>query len=113
MVNMHAHAGPYEVKDNGVGCGHRSLDQDGCAEAITTLKYAGVLETGNWSHAPYGCFVGHPYDNWQYAYFNSQHGQTGRDIYKSICLACTYFILIIENLHYMKVYIIILNFDCC
>ena len=95
MVNMNAHAELYAVKDNGTGCGNKSLDQHDCRKAVSALKYAGVLEIGSWAHAPYGCFVGHPYDNWQYAYFNSQDGQTGREIYKSICSSSTYFLLFI------------------
>ena len=89
MININAHADKFTVLDNGPGCGNASLDKDECAKAVAALKFVGRLETGNWSHAPHGCFVGHPYDNWGYAYFNNGHGQTGRDIYKSICFAST------------------------
>ena len=91
MDNMQVNADQYEVKDNGPGCECQSLDQNGCRKAAAALGYTRVLETGSWSHAPYGCFVGHPYDDWEYVYFNSQNGVIGRDIYKSICLVSTYF----------------------
>ena len=83
--------------DNGPGCGINSLDIYECVNAVTALGYPGAVLEVSWSHAPYGCFVGHSRDNWAYSYFNSQHGQTGRDIYKSICNSGMYLISIILN----------------
>ena len=92
MVNMQKVPGRYTALDNGPGCGDRSLDKDECAKAAKTLGYTDVVTEGSWGHQPYGCLVGHPSDNWIMTYFNNQHGQTGRNVYKSICLASTYFI---------------------
>ena len=84
--------------DNGPGCGSNSLDKNECAPAVAEFGYRGAVLEGSWSHAPYGCFVGHPSDNWANSYFNSQHGQTGRNVYKSICNSGMYFISIILNI---------------
>ena len=73
--------------DNGPSCGliDKLADSNECGKAAASLGYSGSVQSGSWGHAPYGCFVGHPYDNWKYTYFNSQKGQTGRGVYKSIC----------------------------
>lgn len=78
----------YVDVDNGPGCGNLTVPQHECLQAIQALGYSDQsLQVGSWSWAPYGCLVGHPADSWQYAYWNSQNGQTGRDIYRSICYA--------------------------
>ena len=81
----------YDTFDNGPGCGDMLLDKDECAHAAVLLGYSGAVREGSWSSAPYGCHVGESDNSWQNTYFNFQHGQTGRDIYKSICRASTYF----------------------
>ena len=76
----------YEVLDNGPGCGLFSLSEDECKTAATSLGYSNNVMKIDVLHAPYGCHVGHPYDNWIRTYFNVNiTGQTGRDKYKSIC----------------------------
>ena len=55
-------------------------------EYATKLGYNGTaLQAGSWGHAPFGCFIGHPADNWSYLYYNSQSGQTGKDVYRTLC----------------------------
>ena len=57
-------------------------------EYATKLGYNGAaLQAGSWGHAPLGCFIGHPADNWSHLYYNSQSGQTGRDVYRTLCNA--------------------------
>ena len=78
----------YVVRADGPGCGINSLsDSDECATAAAAHGYRGQVQTGSWSWAPYGCFVGdEQYRNeWKHTYFNNQHGTTGAKIYKSIC----------------------------
>ena len=76
----------YEVLDNGPGCGSFSLSMDECKTAATSLGYSGNVRKNDVGHAPYGCHVGHPTDNWTKTYFNVEiTGQTGREKYKSIC----------------------------
>ena len=76
----------FEEKDNGPGCGLLSLTEDECKTADVALSYSNTVETINVAHAPYGCFIGHPTDGWKNTYFNKRKsGQTGRDVYKSIC----------------------------
>ena len=78
----------YVDVDNGPGCGNLTVPFHECLQAIESLGYVvHTLQYGSFSWAPYGCFVGHPVDNWQYAYWNSQDGQTGRDVYRSVCYA--------------------------
>ena len=78
--------GQYEAIDNGPGCGSLSLNENECRTAAASLGYTGVMIKGNWGHSPYGCHVAHPSDGWKYTHFNeNQRGQTGRNIYRSIC----------------------------
>ena len=76
----------YEAIGNGPGCGNLSLNENECRTAPARLGYTGVMNKGNWGHAPYGCHVGTPSDGWKHTYFNeNQGGKTGNDIYRSIC----------------------------
>jgi len=80
-----ATAGIFEL-ENGPGCGESSIENaEECTKAAAELGYTAAARAGSWSHAPLGCFVGHPTDSWRNTYFNTQAGQTGRDIYRSIC----------------------------
>jgi hypothetical protein len=76
----------YEAMDNGPSCGLLSITEDECKIAATSLGYSNAMKTINVGHAPYGCFVGHPGDGWKNTWFNeNKNGQTGQDVYKSIC----------------------------
>ena len=77
----------YEAHDNGPKCSADTIITDAatCQLAAQGLGYTGTVVSGSWGHAPKGCAVGHPTDNWKDTYFNSYDGQTGRSIYRSIC----------------------------
>ena len=81
----------YVELPNGPGCGLASVSNSNeCWKAAKLLGYTANGMSGSWGHAPYGFFVS-PYDGGAYVYFNQQHGQTGRDIYKSICRGMNFF----------------------
>jgi len=81
----------FVMLENGPGCGDASITTAGeCGEAAASLGYEASVTSGSWGHAPLGCFVGHPIDGWTHTYFNSQAGQTGRDVYRSLCLGEAY-----------------------
>ena len=77
----------YYTLDNGPGCesDQEISDPDECKKAANQLEIGGEFLSGSWGHAPKGCFVGHPNDGYNHTFFNSQNGETGRLIYKSIC----------------------------
>ena len=78
----------YQAKADGPGCADgRDVEKENCKRAAEKLGFTGIFETGNWNHAPPGCFVGHPKDSWAYVYFNDIEtgGSVGKSEYKSIC----------------------------
>ena len=79
-------SGMYAAVKDGLGCGKGSLNEDLCKLAAMELGYTTAMSTGDWGHAPYGCFVGHPRDGWNYTYFNqNKQGKKGNKNYRSIC----------------------------
>ena len=74
--------------DNGPGCDDGlDVDEQECAAAAEKLGFIGSFKVGSWDHAPPGCFVGHPGDNWTKIYFNKiAKGTLGQAKYKSICM---------------------------
>ena len=78
----------YEALEDGPGCADgRDVKRENCKRAAEKLGYTGTFAIGDWNHGPPGCFVGHPYDNWEYVYFNiiETGGSVGKSEYKSIC----------------------------
>ena len=76
----------YVEKATGAGCGSELIrTADECSSAAASLGYSADVISQAVTHAPLGCFVGHPSDAWHYTYFNTVCGETGREIYKSIC----------------------------
>ena len=74
---------------NGPKCetnGKISVKKFECLEVAKLYGYSvTTVHTGSWTHAPYGCFVGHPNDNWAKLFFNSISGTTGSSEYKTFC----------------------------
>ena len=93
--------------ENGPKCEQiqkESVSQANCQSVAKSLGYKGTLHVGSWGHAPFGCFAGHPGDNWSYLYYNTRSGQTGRDRYRTFCKSTTksgntVFTLMIESWH--------------
>ena len=77
----------YNALPNGPGCSGSTaiLNAHECGIAAATLGFSRSVHSGSWSHAPRGCHVGHPSDNWRNTYFNHLSGATGRAHYMSIC----------------------------
>lgn len=76
----------YELKVTGSACASRDITSSTqCQAAANNLGYPLTVYTGGWGHAPKGCFMGHPSDNWKHLYFNSVSGATGATYYRSIC----------------------------
>ena len=78
---------PYQALNHGAGCGtNLDITESGeCQDVAKSLNFSGKVESGDWGHAPKGCSVGHPDDNYKYLYFNSGSGKAGSTRYKSIC----------------------------
>ena len=77
----------YVELPNGPGCpAGQTIDTAAeCEQAAVALGRKAKVTQGKWGHAPFGCFIGHPNDGWKNTFFNRQAGQTGRDVYRSIC----------------------------
>ena len=79
--------------DNGPGCDTNLdvADSDECqAAALEIWNFEEKVESGNWGHAPRGCFVGEPNNDYSHLYFNNRSGKIGQSSYKSICRAPGY-----------------------
>ena len=84
----------YEALDNSPGCEDgMDITEEECPLAAKaslqsiTQSFTGGLQVGTWGHAPPGCFVGHPSDNWMHTYYNKiSRGTLGNTLYKSICM---------------------------
>ena len=75
---------------NGPKCetlGKKSVEQSECLNVAKSQGYsANHVQTVTVPHAPYGCFAGHPNDNWAHLFFNTEpSGQTGKPQYRTFC----------------------------
>ena len=76
----------YEVLAKGQGCkGGMHVKENECEIAAKKLGFHGDTIAVQDHNAPYGCFVGHPIDDWKHTFFNQVGGKAGNANYKSIC----------------------------
>ena len=79
----------YVALPNGPGCASTGdAKKEECLFVAKALGYsAETLQSGDWGHAPVGCFVGHNDNGWAWTYFNeATAGTHGSERYRSICL---------------------------
>jgi len=77
--------GPQCTKDTRIE-GTLRQQKEECKKAAEALGYKRNVKQQNVGHAPHGCFLGHPHDEWKDLFWNKNTGgKAGDSRYKSIC----------------------------